>query len=288
MDYYFNSYREMISLRGLTDHTLKNYSTYIRAYLDYLSDILHKLPEDVSWDELRDYIRWLQKSRNLSDRTINCAISQLRFFTLYVLHKPWDHTQLPIRRFDEYLPYVPSIQDTWLFISSIPDLKQKTMVSLLYSSGLRIGEVCHLRYEDVDRKNMRLHISHGKNRRDRYAILSNAALALLTQYWFAYGRPVGFLFPKQSGKDLPIDSFFLSRHIHAHEDRLGWQRRLTCHSFRHAFATHLYQDGVDLLTIKALLGHKSLHSTTIYVHLAGGGIRGAISPFDRMAGGSHE
>lgn len=78
MDKYLDSFREMISLRGLTDHTLKSYCTYIRAYLDYLSDILHKSPEEVSWDELRDYIRWLQKSRGLSDRTINCAISQLQ------------------------------------------------------------------------------------------------------------------------------------------------------------------------------------------------------------------
>lgn len=288
MDYYLTSFREMISLRGLTDHTLKNYCTYIRAYLDYLTDILHKSPEDVSWAELRDYIRWLQQSRDLSDRTINCAISQLRFFTLYVLHKPWDDTQLPLRRFDAYLPFVPSKQETWLFITSIPDLKQKTMVTIMYSSGLRIGEVCRIRYEDVDRKNMRLHITHGKNRHDRYAILSEAALELLTRYWFQCGRPMGYLFPKQSGEDRPIDTFFLSRHIHAHEDRLGWERRLTCHSFRHAFGTHLYEDGVDLLTIKALLGHKSLHSTTIYVHLAGGGIRGAVSPFDRMAGAFHE
>lgn len=102
----------MISLRGLTDHTHKSYCTYIQAYLDYLSNILHKAPEDVSWDELRDYIRWLQKSRNLSDHTVNCAISQLRFFTLYVLHKPWDDTQLPMHRFYEYLPFVPSKEET--------------------------------------------------------------------------------------------------------------------------------------------------------------------------------
>lgn len=287
MDNYLISFREMISLRGLTDHTLTGYCTYIRAYLDYLNRILHKSPEDVSWTDLRDYIRWLKKSRNLSDRTINCAISQLRFFTLYVLHKPWDETQLPMRKFDEYLPFVPSKQETWDFISSIPDRKQRTMVTLMYSSGLRIGEVCRLRYEDVDRRNMRLHITHGKNRTDRYAILSKAALDLLTEYWFAYGRPKGYLFPKQRGQDRPIDTFFLSRHIHAHEDRLGWEHRLTCHSFRHAFGTHLYEDGVDLLTIKALLGHKSLNSTTIYVHLAGNGARSAVSPFDRMAGVSH-
>ncbi|MEH2955802.1 tyrosine-type recombinase/integrase [Candidatus Merdisoma sp. JLR.KK011] len=216
MDNYLNTFREMISLRGLTDHTLKNYCTYIRAYLDYLSHFLLKAPEDVSWNELRDYIRWLQNSRNLSDRTINCAISQLRFFTIYVLHKTWDDTQLPFRRFDEYLPYVPSRQDTWTFISTMPDLKQKAMTALMYSSGLRIGEVCSLRYEDVDRKNLRLHITHGKNRHDRYAILSTAAL--------------------------------------------------------------------DLLTIKALLGHKSLSSTAIYVHLASNGTGSAVSPFDRMAG----
>ncbi len=86
MDKYFNSYREMISLRGLTGHTLKSYSTYIRSYLDYLQNILHKSPEDVSWQDLRNYIKWLQKERkerNLSDRTINAAISQLRFFTIY-------------------------------------------------------------------------------------------------------------------------------------------------------------------------------------------------------------
>lgn len=287
MDKYLNTFQEMISLRGLTDHTLKNYCTYIRAYLDYLDSFLHKSPQDVSWAEMRDYIRWLQKSRNLSDRTINCAISQLRFFTLYVLHKPWDDTQLPMRKFDEYLPYVPSKQDTWTFISTMPDLKQKTMTALMYSSGLRIGEVCSLRYEDVGRKSMRLHITHGKNRHDRYAILSQAALDLLTQYWFAYGKPMGYLFPKQNGQDRPIDTFFLSRHIHAHEDRLGWERRLTCHSFRHAFGTHLYEDGVDLLTIKALMGHKSLNSTTIYVHLSENGTSQTVSPFDRMAGVYH-
>lgn len=288
MDNYLDSFREMISLRGLTAHTLKNYCTYIRAYLDYLSSVLRKLPEDVSWDELRVYIRWLKRSGNLSDRTVNCAISQLRFFTLYVLHKPWDDTQLPMRKFDEYLPFVPSKEEVSILIDAMPDLKQKAMVSLMYSSGLRIGEVCHLRYEDIERKNMRIHIRHGKNRSDRYAILSKRALDILTSYWFAFGRPRGWLFPKQTCPDKPIDTFYLSRHIHAVERSLGWEERITCHSLRHAFGTHLYEGGTDLLTIKALLGHKSLNSTTIYVHLASNGTHTATSPFDRMEGVSHE
>ena len=284
MDKYVNSFREMISLRGLTDHTLQGYSTYIKAYLDYLTDILHKSPEDVSWDELRDYIRWIQNTRDLSDRTVNCVISQLRFFTMYVLHKPWDHTQLPFRKFDTYMPFVPSKEETWQFISTIPDLKVRTMVTLMYSSGLRIGEVCSLRYENIQRKNMRIHIPHSKNRQDRYAILSSHALDLLTKYWLECGKPMGYLFPKQRDKEKPIDPFFLSRHIHAHEDRLGWQHRLTCHSFRHAFGTHLYENGTDLFTIKNLMGHKSLASTMIYIHLASNGVASAVSPLDSMAG----
>ena len=223
MDEYLKLYREMISLRGLTDHTVKSYATYIRAYLDYLANIIRKSPEDVSWEELRDYIRFIQKERNLADRTINTAISQLRFFTIYVLHKKWDDSQLPMRRFDTYLPYVPTEEQVWHFISTMPDLKQKTMVGIMYSAGLRIGEVCRLRYEDIDRKNMRIHISHTKGRNDRYAILSQMALDLLTKYWFSYGKPMNWLFPKQykSNSEKPIDTFYLSRHIHTHETELG-------------------------------------------------------------------
>ena len=285
---YFKVYREMISLRGLTDHTVKSYSTYIRSYLDYLQAVLHKQPEDVSWDDLRDFIRWLQKERSLSDRTINACISQLRFFTIYVLHRPWDSTQLPMRKFDSYLPFVPTQKEADIFISTLSDLKPKAMVSLMYSAGLRVGEVCNLRYCDIERKNMRIHIAHSKNRSDRYAILSEKALDSLTRYWFEYGRPTGWLFPKQTDPSRPIDTFYICRHMRVHEDSLGWEHRLTCHSFRHAFGTHLYENGADLLTIKNLMGHKSLDSTLIYIHLASYQARNISSPFDRIGGGSHE
>lgn len=288
MDKYFNLYREMISLRGLTNHTLNGYSTYIRSYLDYLQNILHKSPEDISWQELRDYIKWLQKERNLADRTINCAISQLRFFTIYVLHKPWDNNQLPMRKFDEYLPFVPSQKETFEFINTIPDIKQKAMIALMYSSGLRIGEVCRLRYEDINRTAMKVHIQHSKNRQERFAPLSKFALDILTRYWFEYGRPMEWLFPKQTDPSRPIDTFFLSRHIHEHEERLGWPKRITCHSFRHALGTHLYENGTDLLAIKAILGHKSLNSTTIYVHLADTSFSDVVNPLDRMGGAASE
>lgn len=194
-----------------------------------------------------------------------------------------------MRKFDTYLPFVPTKEETKTFISTMTDIKPKAMVALMYSSGLRIGEVCNLRYEDIQRKNMRIHITHGKNRSDRYAILSRQALDILTEYWFACGRPTGYLFPKQRDPSKPIDTFYLSRHIAKHEAELGWPKRLTCHSFRHAFGTHLYENGVDLMTIKTLLGHKSLESTTIYVHLAVSSKQTATSPFDiLMNGDGHE
>ena len=288
MDKYFNSFREMISLRGLSDHTLKSYCTYISSYLDYLSNILHRQPEDVSWDDLRDYIRWLQKERNLSDRTVNHAISQLRFFTMYVLHKPWDDTQLPMRKFDTYLPFVPSHQEAVTFISSLSDLKQKAMISLLYSSGLRVGEVCSLKYSDIERKNMRIHIRHSKNRSDRYAILSPNVLDILTEYWFDFGKPTDWLFPAQRDINKPCCTFNVMQWMAKHEAELGWPHSLTCHSFRHAFGTHLYENGTDLLTIKNLMGHKSLNSTLIYIHLASYRARNITSPFDMTGGFSHE
>ena len=280
---YLKSFREMISLRGLTSHTIKSYSTYISAYLSYLQK-LGLAPEMASWDILRDFITSIQKERSLSDRTINAAISQLRFFTLYVLHKPWDPYQLPLRKFDLYLPFVPTKEEVRTFISAFTDLKQKAMLVLMYSAGLRVGEVCHLRYEDISRSQMRIHVTHGKNRSDRYALLSPIALEILTQYWFAYEKPTGYLFPKQNGQDKPIDTFYISRHMAAMEESLGWPHRFTCHSLRHAFGTHLYENGVDILTIKELLGHKSLSSTLIYVHLAANGTKSAISPLDAMGG----
>ena len=276
---YIKKYREMISLRGLSDHTMKSYCTYIRTYLEYL-DLIGKYPSQVTWKDMRNYLIWLQDSRHIADRTINVAIAQLRFFTMYVMHKPWDPTQVPTRKFDVYLPFVPTQDEAETFISTLPDLKQQAMVSLMYSSGLRIGEVCHLRYEDVSRKLMRIHITHGKNRSDRYAVLSPRALDILTKYWYEFDRPEGWLFPKQTDNSRPIDTFYLSRHIHNHEGRLGWPHRLTCHSFRHAYGTHLYENGADLFTIKELLGHKSLSSTLIYIHLAAPDLRRVTSPFD--------
>ncbi len=290
MDKYFNTYREMISLRGLTDHTMNSYSTYIRAYLDYLSKFLCKQPQSVSWQELRDFIKWLQHDRALSDRTMNAVISQLRFFTVYVLHQSWDNYQLPKRKFDQYLPFVPSQKETWTFISTIPDIRIKAFVTILYSAGLRAGEVRHLKCSDIEHSNKRIFIRRSKNRSSRYALLSDTAWDTILEYYYSLPpdqRPSDWLFTQRRDKSKPIDHQVIPTHLAEHEKRLGWEHRISCHTFRHAFGTHLYENGTDLLTIQSLLGHKSLNSTIIYVHLASPAASWVISPLDRLAGEWH-
>jgi len=282
MDNYLKTFREMISLRGLTDHTTRAYTSYLKSYLNYLQHVLLKAPEEITWQELREYILYIQQQRDLADRTINCHISQLRFFTIYVLHKPWDSHQLPHRKFDTFLPYVPSKEEVWTFISTIPDLKHKTITALMYSSGLRIGEVCNLKYQDINRGKMRIRVTKTKNRSERLAILSVKMLELLTHYWYAYDKPMDWLFPRPRDKSKPMYTQTVSYYFNKHRTTHGFNERLTCHSLKHGFGTHLYEDGVDLLTIKSLLGHKSLNSTTIYISVASNGIGSVVSPFDKM------
>ena len=133
---------------------------------------------------------------------------------------------------------------------------------------------------------MRIHIYHTKARQDRYVSLCRYALDLLTQCWFQCGRPTGRLFPcsQKLASDKLINTYYLSWHIHKHEEQLGWPTRITCHSFWHAFGTHLYENGVDLPINKALLGHKSLKSTMLYVHLAATRFSDVINPLDKMGG----
>lgn len=291
MDNYLNSFREMLSLRGLTDHTITSYSTYISAYLQYLSDMIHTSPEDASWQEMRNFISWIQTTRDLSDRTVNACISQLRFFTLYILHKPWDPYQLPFRRFDSYVPFIPTRAEMQTFLSSISDLKFKALICVMFSAGLRIGEVRHLKCSDIEYSRSRIHIRSSKNRSDRYAQLSENAWKLILQYWYSIPvdkRPRDWLFPQKRDPSKPIDHQSVPDFIRSHEKELGWEHRFTCHTFRHAFATYHYEDGTDLLTLKALMGHRSISSTVVYVHMSSKTLISASNPFDKMGGVLHE
>jgi site-specific recombinase XerD len=275
--------QEMLELRGLTESTIRSYTSYTQVYLDYLETILCKKPSEVTWDELRRYIHYLSNIKNLSARTINSIIAILQFFTVYVLHKPWDPYQLPKRKFDRTLPFVPSKEETWSFISTIPNLKYRSMIALMYSSGLRVNELCNLKCEDIlSKQGMLVRIRKSKNRSEGTTQLSEKALELLREYWCSFGKPRDWLFPHPNDPSKPITRYYVLKAIREHEDRLGLEHKLNCHSFRHAAGTHLYQNGNDILTIKEFLRHKSLSSTLIYVTLSSSIFSDLKNPFDLL------
>lgn len=275
---YIKKFNDLLILRDLTDNTVRSYNSMLRRFLSWLGTST-KMPEDISFAELRDYILFLKQQQKLSNRTINAHISQLRFFYLHVLGKPWSKYEVPFLKFNTTLPDILTLEEAKYFIDTIPNIKHRACVALLYSSGLRVSELCHLRYKDISRKKMRIYIKCSKSRSDRYAILSKKALNILTDYWLSFNRPKNWLFPGLK-PDSPIVSFTVSRFIADHCSFIGFNKKVTAHMFRHSFGTHLYEAGYDLLTVQKLLGHKSANSSLIYVHLATRTMNTLKSPFD--------
>lgn len=276
---YFHELDTYLDLRDLSINTRKNYHSSLKAYLNWLSETLAVSPEDATYDNIRTYLLHLKKNRKLSNHSINAHASTIRFFRIYILKQGWSQVEVPRMKYRTKLPFILSKEEALAFIDSIPNLKHKAFIVLLYSSGLRISEVCSLRYEDIQRKNLRIFIRDTKNRSERYAMLSTSALDILTVYWQTHGKPRGWLFPGRK-PDSHIVKDTGSVYIQRHLDRLKWNLPVTAHTFRHSFATHLYEQGTDLVSIKNHLGHRSLNSTLLYVHLARTGMGKAVSPFD--------
>lgn len=271
VDFYLSQIEEILSFANYSRRTIIAYKTYVRSFLAYCSDTLHKAPEQVSYSEIRTFLLWIQKERKLSDATLNHAISEIRFFYESVLGQAWNPKQIPHRKTTHPIPFVPDRQTVQEFISTIEDIKKKAMISLMYSAGLRVHEVCRLKCSDIDHGKGQIYVSPSKNRRDRFVILTENTCQLLCSYWHSlppHLKTRDWLFTKQTDISRPVYSQFICNFIPKHEKDLGWEHRLSAHSFRHAYATHSYQDGMDILTLSRLLGHNSLDSTRIYVHLA--------------------
>lgn len=286
---YLAVFTEMLLARGLADNTVRNYQTYIRPYLAYLQR-LGLSPDAASWQVMRDYLRHIKESCSLSDRTVNMVISHLQFFHVYVLHKQWDPTQVPFRRFRTYLPFVPSRELAGSFIGSFQDPKMKLALSILYATGLRLDELCHLQCRDIYLEKGRVHVADSKNRHDRFVPLPASLKPLILSYWYSFPigrRPRLWLFTQQHSPDTPMDKQWVQDRILKQRNLLGVDGRLTAHSFRHAFATHSYENGMDLLSLKTFLGHRSINSTAIYVHLAAASSCTTVNPFDQIGGGIH-
>ena len=189
----------------------------------------------------------------------------------------------PRMKKDRKLPTVLTKAEVTAILDATPNLKHKAIIATMYSGGLRVSEVIHLHYDDISRTNKTIHIRESKSRSDRYTLLADRTLEILTEYWFKYGKPKAILFPSSySGDYLRRDSVI--QFFRESAKRAGIKKHVSTHCLRHSFASHLFEAGCDVRYIQALLGHRDPKSTDIYVHVSNKTLLGIKSPFDEMGG----
>jgi len=259
-------------------------SGYLRS-VKRLSKFLGRSPDTASAEDLRAFQKQLVEL-GASSSTINATIRGLRFFFETTLERPQALKRMSPVRVPDRLPMVLSVEDITRLLNAAPNLKSKAALSVAYGAGLRASEVCHLKLTDIDSERMIIHIEQGKGSRDRQAMLSPALLPLLRAWWREGRRlgkmlPNGWLFP---GMDpvAPLSTRQLNRMCHLAAATAELDKRISMHTLRHSFATHLLEQQVDIRVIQVLLGHKKLTTTARYAHVATKVLSEVQSPLDRL------
>jgi len=267
--------REM-ELRGLSAATKKSYLTCCRVFVAHFM----KSPEQLGAEDVRTFLVHLMRERKAGPSCVAVYVAALRFLYRKVIDIPEVIESIPRPRAPKKMPDVLSREEIAQVLSAVRSLKLRTIMTMAYAAGLRISEALRMRVEDVDSKRMVLHIRGAKGGKDRMVLLSPRLLVMLQDYWRAE-RPKGaLLFPGRFGRPVHID--VLRRALWATLDGLDLSKRVTLHSFRHGFATHLLEDGADLRVIQQLLGHASPLTTAHYTQVSTRNYRRVTSPLDRL------
>lgn len=264
-----------MQLKNFTQNTCKDYYYFVKRFLDYTG----KNAMSVTYADIREFIFHMKDVENKKPSTINVYTAAIRFFFEYTLGYVWDSKKIPKMKRDRILPVILTKEQVNLLIDSMDNYKHKAIAATIYSSGLRVSEACRLRYEDIRRSQGMIHVPLSKNRQDRYTILSDRNLEILTEYWYRYDRPMGWLFPS-TVRDEPLTNAAVELFIKKHAQRLGLPEGVTPHTLRHCFACHALEDGVSHTFIQQLLGHRSPNSTNVYLQMTSKALMGIQSPFD--------
>jgi site-specific recombinase XerD len=262
----------------------KTQSAYIRAVKRFAA-FLGRSPDTATTEDLRRYQLHLVDC-GVSPISVNAAITGLRFLFEITADRPEVTAKMQPVHVPQKLPSVLSREEVARLLAATGNLKHQTALSVAYGAGLRVSEVVALKVSDIDSERMVLRIEQGKGSRDRYAMLSPLLLERLRAWWkFARAQDKmldgGWLFP---GLD-PIDSLStrqLNRAIHAAAAMAQIDKRVTMHTLRHSFATHLLEQKVDIRVIQVLLGHKKLNTTALYAQVATDLLREVISPLETL------
>ena len=235
------------------------------------------------WQELtiEDADNYLTAKRlaGIMPETYNHYYGAIRFMYKRVLKITWNEDDIPRMKRDRSLPTVLTKEEIESILDTTKNLKYKAIFAVMYSGGLRVSEATHLHYVDISRSNHSIHIRNTKNRMERYTILADRTLDILTEYWFKCGKPRSILFPSQTtGEYLDISA--VNQVLKRSAQRAGITKHVTSHAFRHSFASHLLEAGCDIKYIQALLGHLDPKSTEVYLHVSNKTLLGIKSPFD--------
>jgi integrase/recombinase XerD len=262
----------------------KTQDAYLRAVRQF-TVFLGRSPDTASADDLRLY-QLHMVDHGISPITLNATITGLKFFFETTLDHPGLINKMQPVHVPHKLPVILSPEEVARLIAAAGSLKYQTALSLAYGAGLRASEVVALKVGDIDSQRMALRIEQAKGHKDRYAMLSPVLLARLRAWWRearSQGRMLdgGWLFPGQDPID-PLSTRQLNRAIHAAADAAQLDKRVSMHTLRHSFATHLLEQKVDIRVIQVLLGHKKLETTALYAQVATELLRRVTSPLETL------
>ena len=274
---------EDMGIRNFAENTQLSYLQQISAYARHFG----RSPEALGPEDVRTYQVHLVEVRKLSAASVGIATSALRFLYKVTLKRDWALEDIPMPKKPFRLPVILSHDEVTRLLEAVASLKHRTLLTTTYAAGLRVSEATHLRVTDIDSERMVLRVDQGKGRKDRYAMLSPVLLERLRAWWrlgHAQGkiRHGGWLFPGLDPTD-HVTARQLNRAVHLAAATAGIDKRITPHGLRHAFATHLLEQKVDIRVIQVLLGHKRLDTTTLYAAVATDLLRRVISPLDHTS-----
>ena len=268
---------EDMTIRKFAPKTQHDYLQRVKNFAAFLG----RSPDTASFEDVRRYQLHLTMS-GVGVPTVNQTVSTLRFFFKVTLGRSdiVNHTQFV--REPRKLPVVLSPEEVGRLLDAAPGLKYKAALSLAYGAGLRVSEVVALKVSDIDSERMVIRVEQGKGRKDRYVMLSRHLLELL-RAWYKAARPQGWLFP---GRDQvqPMTTRQLNRACHAAAHMAEINKRVSLHTLRHSFATHLLEQNIDVRVIQVLLGHAKLDTTALYTRVATKTISEVMSPLEHIAG----
>jgi site-specific recombinase XerD len=267
--------QEDLLLKAYSPHTQRAYLGCARHFAKHYL----RSPEDMGEQEIRDFLLHLVRDRKASPATLSMYVNALKFLYNVTLKRPEAVQGLAYPRRPKTLPVILSPEEVIRIFAALRAVKHKAIIATAYAAGLRISEVCALRVADIDSTRRRIHVRAGKGKKDRYAMLGESLLDLLRQY-YRKARPRGaYLFPGYKPQR-PICTTAVRQVLRQAVQEAGLTKRVTMHTLRHCFATHLLERGTDIRILQVLLGHSSIRTTLRYTHVTDPLVQSLVSPLD--------